>query len=113
MKFLRKKIKLLRQKQGWNQNDVADHLQLSTPAYSKIETGITDVNIPRLEQIASLFNVSVIELLTDEEHLQTTESHLRPLKERLKELDLKVIELQRKMIELYEEIQRAQCFIGA
>lgn len=34
------------------------------PAFSKIETGRTDINITRLEQIAGLFNASIFEILS-------------------------------------------------
>ena len=39
-------------------------LGISIPAFSKIETGVTDVNLSRLEQIANIYEVSVVQLLT-------------------------------------------------
>ena len=56
MNTLGKKIRLLRHQKGWSQEDVAKRLDISIPAFSKIETGITDVNLSRLNQIAKLFN---------------------------------------------------------
>jgi transcriptional regulator with XRE-family HTH domain len=41
-----KNIRTLRQKHGWSQGQVASRLHISIPAFSKIETGITDINIP-------------------------------------------------------------------
>jgi transcriptional regulator with XRE-family HTH domain len=107
MKLPGKKIKLLRHQKGWGQKDAANRLQLSTPAFSKIETGITDVNLSRLEQIASLFDISLVELLTDDEQVQTNESKLEPSRKRLNELETQIILLRNKVIGLYEEIQRA------
>ena len=64
MKTLGKKIRLLRHQKGWSQEDVSKRLDISIPAFSKIETGITDVNLSRLEQIATLFEMTVVQLLT-------------------------------------------------
>ena len=63
MNTIGKKIRLLRHQQGWSQDDVAKKLGISIPAFSKIETGISDINLSRLEQIASLFGFSLVELL--------------------------------------------------
>ena len=60
MKTLGKKIRLLRHQRSWSQEDVAKQLDISIPAFSKIETGITDVNLSRLEQIATLFGMSKV-----------------------------------------------------
>ncbi|RZL30334.1 MAG: XRE family transcriptional regulator, partial [Pedobacter sp.] len=60
MNFIGSNIRQLRQKNGWSQGDVAQRLKISIPAFSKIETGITDINISRLEQIANLFDVSTM-----------------------------------------------------
>jgi transcriptional regulator with XRE-family HTH domain len=51
MQDLGRKIKLMRQQNGWSQGDVAKRLDISVPAFSKIETGVTDINLSRLEQI--------------------------------------------------------------
>ena len=52
MQTLGKKIRLLRHQKSWSQEDVAKQLGISIPAFSKIETGITDINLSRLEQIS-------------------------------------------------------------
>lgn len=110
MKLLGKKIRLLRHQMGWSQEDVAVQLNISIPAFSKIETGITDVNLSRLEQISKLFNLSVVEMLTpnDPETEQKYESDLDLANTKLKERSNEVIELQKKVIELYEEIRQFQ-----
>lgn len=107
MKLLGKKIRLLRHQKGWSQEDVAKQLDISIPAFSKIETGITDINLSRLEQIASLFNLSVVELLTfnDPETEAEYISELDSVSKRLAERNTQLIDLQKKVIDLYEEIR--------
>ncbi|TAH04271.1 MAG: XRE family transcriptional regulator [Sphingobacteriales bacterium] len=110
MKLLGKKIRLLRHQKGWSQEDVATQLNISIPAFSKIETGITDVNLSRLEQISKLFDLSVVEMLThnDPEVEQKYESELELAKTKLLERNNEVIDLQKKVIELYEEIRQVE-----
>jgi len=80
-------IRTLRHQHSWSQEDVADRLGISIPAFSKIETGVTDINLSRLEQIANVFEVSVVYLLAMD----------------IKEAELAT--LQRKVILLYEELR--------
>ncbi len=110
MKLLGKKIRLLRHQKGWSQEDVAVQLNISIPAFSKIETGITDVNLSRLEQISKLFGLTVVEMLTqnDPEQEQKYTSDLDLANNKLIERNSEVIELQKKVIELYEEIRQFQ-----
>lgn len=107
MKNLGKKIRLLRHQKGWSQEDVAKRLDISIPAFSKIETGITDINLSRLEQISTLFEMSVVQLLTfnDTEQQEKYTSELDVLTKRLQEREMEVIDLQKKVIELYEELR--------
>lgn len=107
MKTLGKKIRLLRHQKGWSQEDVAKRLDISIPAFSKIETGITDVNLSRLEQIATLFEMSIVQLLTfnDSEQQEKYTSEVETLTKRLQEREMEVIDLQKKVIELYEELR--------
>lgn len=107
MKALGKKIRLLRHQKGWSQEDVAKRLDISIPAFSKIETGITDINLSRLEQIAILFDMSVVQLLTfnETEQDQKFVSELENINKRLMDRETEVIELQKKVIELFEELR--------
>ena len=110
MKTLGKKIRLLRHQKGWSQEDVAKRLDISIPAFSKIETGITDVNLSRLEQISTLFEMSVVQLLTfnDTEQQEKYNSDLDVLTKKVQDRETEVIELQKKVIELYEELRRSK-----
>ncbi|UOE51799.1 helix-turn-helix domain-containing protein [Mucilaginibacter sp. SMC90] len=110
MKTLGKKIRLLRHQKGWSQEDVAKRLDISIPAFSKIETGITDINLSRLEQIANLFEMSVVQLLTfnDNEQDQKFVNELETVNKRLMDRETEVIDLQKKVIELFEELRHSK-----
>ncbi|QXV64921.1 helix-turn-helix transcriptional regulator [Mucilaginibacter sp. 21P] len=107
MKTLGKKIRLLRHQRGWSQEEVAKRLDISIPAFSKIETGITDINLSRLEQIAVLFEMSVVQLLTynETEQDQKMASELESVNKKLMDRETEVIDLQKKVIELFEELR--------
>jgi transcriptional regulator with XRE-family HTH domain len=107
MKTLGKKIRLLRHQKGWSQEEVAKRLDISIPAFSKIETGITDINLSRLEQIAALFEMSVVALLTynETEHDQKIATELENVNKKLMDRETEVIDLQKKVIELFEELR--------
>ncbi len=107
MKDLGKNIKTLRQARGWSQEQVASQLGITAPAFSKIECGLTDVNLSRLEQIATLFELKVIELLTlhDSSSVQKFTSELEDIKAKLAERDFEIIQLQKKIINLLESSQ--------
>lgn len=113
MKLLGKKIRLLRHQKGWSQEDVAKQLDISIPAFSKIETGITDINLSRLEQISALFDMTIVQLLTynDPEQEIKNASELEIVTKKLQEREVEVIELQKKVIELYEEIRNIKSFV--
>ena len=107
MKTLGKKIRLLRHQKGWSQEEVAKRLDISIPAFSKIETGITDINLSRLEQISALFEMSVVQLLTfnEVEQDQQIASELENVNKKLMDRETEVIDLQKKVIELFEELR--------
>ena len=107
MKTLGKKIRLLRHQKGWSQEDVAKRLDISIPAFSKIETGITDINLSRLEQISTLFDMSVVQLLTftDAEQDQKFVNELDVVNKKLTDRQTEIIDLQKKVIELFEELR--------
>ena len=110
MKALGKKIRLLRHQKGWSQEDVAKKLDISIPAFSKIETGITDINLSRLEQIAILFDMTVVQLLTfnDSEQDQKFVNELETVNKKLMDRETEVIDLQKKVIELFEELRHSK-----
>lgn len=57
------KIRLIRELNKWSQEEMAEKLAMSTGGYAKIERGETQLNIPRLEQLAAIFKVDMWDLL--------------------------------------------------
>ena len=57
------KIKQLRELKNFTQDYMAQQLVLTTRAYSKIETGETQLTINRLNEISKILNVDPIEAL--------------------------------------------------
>jgi transcriptional regulator with XRE-family HTH domain len=58
------KIRTLRTSKGWTQENMAELLGLSPNGYSNIERGETELTMSRLEQIAKLFEMSALDLLS-------------------------------------------------
>lgn len=58
------KIKLLREANHWTQEEMAAKLSMTAKGYAKIERGETISNIPRIEQIAEVFDMDICELLS-------------------------------------------------
>ncbi|WP_053434769.1 helix-turn-helix domain-containing protein [Sporosarcina globispora] len=54
---------ILRKDKGLTQDDVAQYLQLSRPAYSRYETGGAEPTIENLMLLADLYNISLDELV--------------------------------------------------
>lgn len=62
------KIRTMREINQWTQKDMAEKLDLSITGYSKIERGKTRLNLDKLEQIAKIFNIDVVELINSKEN---------------------------------------------
>lgn len=60
-------IKMRREANKWTQEEMANRLHMSTNNYAKLERGETKLNLHRLEQIANVFNIDVIELMNSGE----------------------------------------------
>lgn len=70
------KIRTFREQKQLTQEDVAERLFMSVSGYSKIERGETRLNMERLEQIAEILEVDILELLS-----QKSENAIYNLKE--------------------------------
>ncbi|WP_285056877.1 helix-turn-helix domain-containing protein [Pedobacter ginsengisoli] len=104
MKTLGEKFRILRQKKGVNQKAMADLLEISIPAYSKLETSITDPNFSRINQIAEVHKLTLRELLdVGEEGVSEQTQLIEQLKQKISELESTVIRLQGKVIDLYDQ----------
>lgn len=61
---IQEKIRFMRESRHWSQEEMADKLGMSTNGYAKIERGETRAFIPKLEQIAEIFDVDLMELMS-------------------------------------------------
>jgi transcriptional regulator with XRE-family HTH domain len=105
-KSVGKNIRTLRHQHGWSQEDVSNRLGISIPAFSKIETGVTDINLSRLEQIANIFDINVVNILAlDTEEVDMSPSNLSVAQKKLIDRESEIANLQRKVILLYEELR--------
>jgi len=64
---INEKIKFIRSLKSLTQEQVAYKLGITTHAYAKIERGETDVNFSRLQQIAEVMEIDLLQLLSFEE----------------------------------------------
>lgn len=106
MKSIGDHIKQSRLTLGLSQADVAKKLNISTPAFCKIETGQTDINISRLLQISKTFKVPVIQLIAGQSAVSESDSskELIELKKELIEKDEEINKLRKKVIDLYDKL---------
>lgn len=112
-KTIGKNIRTFRHQHGWSQEDVANRLGISIPAFSKIETGVTDINLSRLEQIANIYEIDVVQLLSmDAEEVEQTPSNLSIVQKRLLDREAEIVNLQRKVILLYEELRNSKVTVN-
>ncbi|WP_051691860.1 helix-turn-helix domain-containing protein [Pedobacter borealis] len=102
-----KNIKRLRLANNLTQQIIAEKLNISQNAYSLIENGKTKIDVQRIRQFASIFNVDSAELLNDvplnfqniNQQAQVTSKHessediLHLLKEQLKVKDKQIEQL--------------------
>lgn len=58
------KIRIMREINQWSQEEMAEKLDMSTTGYAKIEHGKTNLTLDKLSQIAQIFNIDVVELIT-------------------------------------------------
>ena len=107
MNIIGHNIKKLRHRNNWSQGEVAKRLRISIPAFSKIENGITDVNISRLSQIAIVFEISVLQLIAEEldETVKIDYEQVNHLKLKISAQQNEINVLQKRVIDLYEEVR--------
>lgn len=57
------KIRKVRESKAWSQEQMAEKLNMSLNGYAKIERGESKIYLDKLEQIAQVFDIDVIELM--------------------------------------------------
>lgn len=59
------KIRTLRIMKGYSQEYMANELEISQNAYSKLEAGKTQISVKRVYEIALVLGISIYELLPE------------------------------------------------
>ena len=91
---------------GWDQSFMAAKLNILPSSYSKIEAGFTDVNFSRLEQIASILDVKLIQLLSfDPQQEIRSASRYQSIINQICEKDRCIELLLRQILELAQELK--------
>ncbi|SDT14804.1 Helix-turn-helix [Mucilaginibacter mallensis] len=99
-------IKILRLHYRWSQRYVASQLGISTSAFSNIENGFTDINLSRLEQIARVLKVRLVELVAIyDPYAEDKNEASNTLYKTLADRNVEVEELQFKIYKLREELK--------
>lgn len=57
------KIRKIREAKDWSQEQMAEKLNMSLNGYAKIEHGESKIYLDKLEQIAQVFDIDVVELM--------------------------------------------------
>ena len=60
--MISEKIRSLREKKGFTQEEIAEHLHISPSAYARMERGESNSWASHLERLCSLFDISASEL---------------------------------------------------
>lgn len=87
--MLGEKIKLYRELNKMTQNEIADILEVSTATISKYESGALEPNIESLKRLAETFNITVDELIKDEEKFDVSKINVLDILREQKEMKLK------------------------
>ncbi|OOF44719.1 transcriptional regulator [Rodentibacter trehalosifermentans] len=61
---INEKVRLFRELNHWSQEEMAERMNMSVTGYAKIERGETNLSLHKLKQIASVFQIDLIDLLS-------------------------------------------------
>jgi transcriptional regulator with XRE-family HTH domain len=110
-KIIGNRIRKLRLSKEYSQQNMADELNITSSAYSKIERGVTDTSISRLEAIAEILGVKPIYFYQEQSpiaHSQAEEQHKDigyASKSDVEELTSLVRKIQREIASLKASLQ--------
>lgn len=104
-----KKLRVLRTNKGLTQEQVAEKLGISIPAYSKIETGITNMDMSRLAQIAAFHGLTCTELIHLMSGDEIPESENKKMLDEIEELKNELSIIREKYIKVLEELTSIKC----
>ena len=60
------KIRTLREFNHWSQEEMAEKMQMSTNTYARFERGETRLDLSKLQRIAAIFQLDVVDLIANE-----------------------------------------------
>lgn len=83
------KIKTYRELNKMTQNEIAEILEVSTATISKYESGLLEPNIESLKRLAQTFNITIDELIKDEEKFDVSKVNILKTLREQKEIKLK------------------------
>lgn len=83
------RIKQYRELKKMTQKDIAEILEVEPGTISKYESGIIEPNIESLKRLAVTFNITVDELITDEEKFDVSKINVLDVLREQKEMQLK------------------------
>lgn len=63
------KIRLMREQNHLSQEEVAEKMHMSPSGYAKIERGETKLYLDKLEKIAQIFNVDIVDLINNDKNI--------------------------------------------
>lgn len=86
--MLGEKLKLYREKNNMTQKEVAEILDVEPGTISKYELGLTEPNIESIKKLAEIFNVTIDELLKDEEKFDFSKINILEILREQKEMKL-------------------------
>lgn len=95
-------IKAIRVAKGLKQEDVANKLGMAQSNYGRLEKGLTQISIERLEQIAEVFEMSITAIISYESDQQPTNEDISYYIDLCKKYE-KTIDTQKKRIAELEE----------
>ncbi len=100
-----KKIRTIREKKGFSQETMADKLNISRSAYSRIETGETSAWVHHIEDICKELNVQLEELFFTPESLEQNNSDQASAVQNYTNQDthITINQISEKLIEQYEK----------
>lgn len=102
---LTSRLRVLRNEKQLNQDDLATALGVSVAAYSKIETGRTNINYSRLSQLSAFYRLSITELLGSIPAARETDVLREDLAAKLLQRQQEIHTLQKLAIELYDALK--------
>lgn len=63
------KLRMVREQNKLSQEEVAEQLSMSPSGYAKIERGETKLHLDKLEKIAQIFHIDVVDLINNDKNI--------------------------------------------